>query len=264
MRIVLISDTHYQPRYHDVLAAFVDEIAELEPDCVIHAGDVGERLSGYTAMLDLMARLPCPRLVLTGNHDVWADDGLSSERLWTEILPEMTRAHGAIWLEGENWIKDGLGVCGTNGWYDYSGADPALEYTPEQYYKMIRKVALIDWSWTDIQFAEKLGTAFSDRLAVLDADPAVREILVVTHVPPFDAAIIRRPWKNIQLRNAYSYNLTLGRRIVASKKVKRVVSGHIHRGVRALVNGAETRFDVIEADYGAPGYLLIDYPTPKS
>ncbi|HVO42166.1 MAG TPA: metallophosphoesterase [Aggregatilineales bacterium] len=259
MRVIVISDTHYQPRFHAVLEAHIDTITALRPDCVVHAGDVGERIDGFTAMLRLMERLPCPRLVLTGNHDVWADNGTSSEALWMDVLPRLTRDYGAIWLEAENWSQNGIGICGTNGWYDYSGRDPALKYTDDQYYRMMRKVAPIDWRWTDVEFATLLGEAFSRRLAALDADPTIREILVVTHVPPFEAAIIRRPWRNMGLRNAYSFNLTLGWRIVTSDKVKRVVSGHIHRGVTARVNGAAARFDVVEADYGSPGYVMIDY-----
>ncbi len=111
------------------MAAFVGEIAALKPDAVILAGDVGEGLGGFERMLVLLQALDCPRLILPGNHDLWAEPQASSEARWTEILPRLTREHGAIWLEADNWCRDGLGVCGTIGWYDYTARDPSLDMT---------------------------------------------------------------------------------------------------------------------------------------
>jgi 3',5'-cyclic AMP phosphodiesterase CpdA len=244
----------------------VTEVAALEPDCLILAGDVGERLDGYRDMLQLLQALNCPRLILAGNHDLWARDGVSSEQLWTETLPRLTRDYGAIWLEGENWARDGLGVCGTLGWYDYTGKHPSIPMTDEQYFLDKRRLGMvdgdyIDWLWNDIEFAALIGEAFSARLAALDADPAIREILVVTHVPAFAEAIERRPgdlgWNS---SNAYFYNLTLGDRIAASRKVRRVVSGHTHIGKHAQVGTPERPIDmqVIPADYGRPMWVVLD------
>ncbi len=70
MQIVVTSDTHYHPRWHTAVEASVAEIARLQPDCVILAGDVGERLDGFRQMLRLLERLNCPRLILPGNHDL--------------------------------------------------------------------------------------------------------------------------------------------------------------------------------------------------
>jgi hypothetical protein len=106
-----------------------------------------------------------------------------------------------------------------------------------------------------------IGEAFSARLATLDADPAIREILVVTHVPAFAEAIERKPgdigWNS---SNAYFFNLTLGERIVASRKVRRVVSGHTHIGKHAQVGtpGQPIDMQVLPADYGRPIYVTVD------
>ena len=267
MRIIVTSDTHYLGRWRQKLEANVAEIAALKPDCLVVGGDVGERLSGFEHMLTLLQAVDCPRLVLTGNHDLWSDADQDSKSLWETVLPRLTRKSGAIWLEGENWSQNGLAICGTNGWYDYSGRDPSIELTDAEYFEQKRyhmvDGELINWPWTDIEFARMLGKAFSARLDSLDANPSIREILVVTHVPVFAEAIIRRPevraWA---LTNAYFYNLTLGKRIAASRKVTRVISGHIHVGTTATVKGAGGAIDmrVIDADYGRPAYVVLDYP----
>ena len=123
----------------------------------------------------------------------------------------------------------------------------------------------MNWKRTDIEFANQIGEAFSARLAALDADPSIREILVITHVPPFEEGIVRKPgdfgWN---ISNAYFGNLTLGQRILASRKVTRVISGHTHVGRVAQISGGAGTIDmrVLPADYGKPAYVLLDYDTP--
>jgi predicted phosphohydrolase len=265
MRIVITSDTHYHPRWHAILTEFVKRIAALEPDCVVVAGDVGERVEGFIAMLKLLQHIPCPRLILSGNHDLWSRGGYDSEKLFTEVLPELAQQHGAIWLETENWIRDGLGICGTNGWYDYTGRDPSIPYTEAQYFSQKRMVMadgeFINWLWNDIEVARAMGEAFSQRLRWLDTDPAVRQIVVATHVPCFEQAIERRSgdltWN---LGSAYFYNLTLGQRILVSPKVTHVVSGHTHISKHSRIPTDTHPIDmrVIPADYGKPAYVMIE------
>ncbi len=268
MRIVVTADTHFHAQWQSELARTVQEIADLRPDCVIHAGDVGETVDSFARMLDLLRLLHCPCLVLPGNHDLWSNLGVNSEALWAEILPRLTQEHEMIWLEDTIWTQAGLGVCGTIGWYDYTGRDPSINWTDAQYFMAKGQFMMdglrINWPWNDLDFSAKVGQAFGDRLHHLESDPTIREILVVTHVPTFEATIVRKPddtaWK---VNNAYFYNLTLGKRIAASPKVTRVVSGHTHCGIKTCVEGAAGMIDVrvLAADYGKPAYLVLDYPS---
>lgn len=262
MRIIVTADTHYHPQWHRILRDFVNEIALASPDCVVHCGDVGEDLSGYRAMLDLLRGLGVPCLVLTGNHDLWAEPQASSAEKWAN-LPTITREHRAIWLEGENWTRAGLAICGTNGWYDYSARDPSLSFSPDDYARFKRQYIVdgerIDWDWTDEEFSELIGAAFEQRLAALQDDPAVRDIMVATHVPPFEAALLRKPgdirWNT---SSAYFGNLTLGERIARYDKVRYVVSGHTHTGMIGQIGAIDMR--VLSADYGRPDYEIYDLP----
>ncbi|HLY28148.1 MAG TPA: metallophosphoesterase [Aggregatilineales bacterium] len=263
MRIVVTSDTHYHRQWHTVLTNFAVELADLKPDCLVVAGDVGEGPENFAEMLRLLEVVQCPRLVLSGNHDLWSTRTASSEHLFNTLLPQITDDHGAIWLEGENWICDNVAVCGTNGWYDYSGADPSLPYHTDDYFTFKRKYIVdgdkVDWDWTDVKFAEMLGKHFARRLEALDADAAVQDIIVVTHVPPFAEAIVRKEGNEVWgITNAYFYNLTLGERIKHSAKVRRVVSGHTHVGISAPVADTAIHLDVIPADYGRPAYVVFD------
>ncbi len=266
-RIILLSDTHYQRNWHAILERTMRDIAVFEPDCVVHAGDVGEGLDGYQNMLALLALLDCPRLVLAGNHDLWTyrQTGISTEALWTEVLPCLTRDSGAIWLEGENWIKDGIGVCGSIGWYDYSARDPKQDFSPADYARLKGTVmvdaVMMDWQRTDQVFSDELGMALENRLQALEADSAVREVLVATHVPPFEEGIAREPGNRAwNLANAYFGNLTLGARIEKYAKVRHVISGHTHVGKKATLRGKQgiIEMQVIPADYGHPAFVIVD------
>lgn len=267
MRIVATSDTHWQPWYADALVDLVRSVVALKPDCFILAGDIGESLISAHNMLSILRQIDCPRLILPGNHDLWATGAWRSDLLFDEILPGVVDEYGALWLETNDWKHDGLAICGTIGWYDYSARNPDIFWTDEQYAAAKARFnndgTLIKWPYTDAEFANRIGDAFEARLSALQADPSVREILVVTHMPPFEQAITRLPgnlaWN---IGNAYFYNLTLGRRIVKYPKVTRVLSGHTHIGKDETILTAQGAIDfhVIDSDYGHPVYLTFDYP----
>ena len=70
----------------------------------------------------------------------------------TGIARWRTRQFGAIWLEGENWIQDGLAICGTNGWYEYSGRDPSAPFTDESSFRPL-VIFPFDWPFDFIVFS---------------------------------------------------------------------------------------------------------------
>jgi len=83
----------------------------------------------------------------------------------------------------------------------------------------------VDWDITDEEFAAQELQAFGVRLGKLCRDPAITQILVATHVPPFIENLERRPGDLASsFGNAYCGNLTLGRAIIRCPKVTHVVS----------------------------------------
>lgn len=87
--------------------------------------------------------------------------------------------------------------------------------------------------------ARYLQRGFTRRLAALEADPAVHQIVVITHWPIFEESMPQRPQSAFwSLLSAYMANFTLGRLVRQSRKVTHVVSGHIHRPGRWIIPGA--------------------------
>lgn len=268
VKIIITSDLHLGITQTSTIRDLVNRIADEEPDLIVLAGDIGEGLPLFRECLKLFAGLPGDIAVLAGNHDVWAQENYSSQKLWEHALPEAVQKAGMLWLEETAWQRDGVAVAGSLAWYDYSAADPTLpSYRPGFFAGLKgiynRDAEYVDWSWPDREFAARLGTGLCERLAKLETDSGVRNVVVVTHVPLFEEQILRKPddfdWG---FSNAYFGNLTLGRQVLqTSKKVQMVVSGHTHIGRQGQVKrpdqSALTVF-VLGCYYDAPLYTLID------
>jgi predicted phosphohydrolase len=100
MRVVITADLHYRPSQREVFIAFARQIAAQEPDCFILAGDIGHPLRLFCRALQLFADLPCPKLLIAGNHDLYRGE-FDSRTLWEKELPHAAREEGFIWLENQ-------------------------------------------------------------------------------------------------------------------------------------------------------------------
>jgi predicted phosphohydrolase len=272
MRILVTADLHYAPSRRADYLAFARRVEEMTPDCFVLAGDVGHPLRLFRRGLQLFERLACPRLLIAGNHDVYRsanqtgeDAGCDSRSLWESLLPAVARDAGFTWLEDTTVRLGAVAVCGTLGWYDYSAASPHLPFAVEDY-RQIKKLVnhdadYIDWPWSDRAMARFLARRFAGRLAALEADPAVENIVVVTHMPIFPPALPPYPQSEIySLQRAYLGNFTLGELVQGHAKVSHVVSGHLHRaGQWRIERGSapEIQFHLVGSDKGRPGAVVL-------
>jgi predicted phosphohydrolase len=260
-RICVTSDLHVGITPEPVIRALAGAIAAEGPALTILAGDLGEGLSAYRRCLALFSALPGQLAALAGNHDLWAREGLSSERLWSTELPAATRDAGALWLEEDSWSSEGVGVLGSVAWYDYSAGTRSPPWLPASYYAklkplVVRDAQLLDRGWNDRAFAARVGAGVVARLAALEADRAIDAILVATHVPLFKEQRARMPHAS-RTSWAYFANLTLGDQVRTSPKVRVVCSGHTHWGVDGVVARAPLAplaVVTLNSDYGAPTY----------
>lgn len=267
--IVVTSDLHLGITSPEALRQLRDAIAAAQPELTILAGDQGEPLDYFVACLQIFADLPGAAAVLAGNHDVWARDGHTSRDLWEHELPAATRTAGMLWLEDTSWRSGDLAVAGSLAWYDYSAVDPGAPNPAGDFMTLKRLLnndaRFIDWSWSDPEFALQLGDGLARRLGALEADPDVRDVFVVTHVPICEEQMLRKP-HDLQwgLSNAFFGNMTTGRRALAWGKVRAIVSGHTHLRRMGTVTRAglsPVATAVIPSDYGTPAALAVDTTT---
>lgn len=264
MRIVISADLHYSPRYHANFTSFAAWVKAQRPDCFILAGDIGHPLRFFCRGLELFQDLPCARLLLPGNHDVYRSE-VGSRDLLETWLPHAGRERGYLWLEDEVYLHNGVGICGTMAWYDYSSAAAHLGLSHNGYRTLKGLVNhdadYIDWPWSDRTVARYLARRFMDRLTALAAQPGVRHIVIATHMPLFRQAIPEYRESDVwNLLQAYMGNLTLGAQVRQQAKVTDVVSGHIHRGGDWMLDGPHGPLHVhaIASAKGAPQAVVLD------
>ena len=247
MRIVVTADLHYRPVDRHLYLDLARRIADQRPDCLIVAGDVGHPLRLFRRGLELFNSLQCLKLFVAGNHDLYRSD-YDSRTLWERVLPAEARRAGFVWLEEQVVHIGGIGICGTLGWYDSSTSAGHLSGPAEAYPQLKDLVNhdadYVDWPWSDRAMARYLKRGFGRRLATLHANPAVEQILVVTHMPIFDVTIPTYPQSEVwSLLRAYMGNLALGEEVRACPKVTHVISGHLHRGGAWRIDGAGGNID---------------------
>jgi hypothetical protein len=95
----------------------------------------------------------------------------------------------------------------------------------------------------------------------LEADAAVRQVVIITHMPILACQVL--PWPDNPdwgFMKAYLGNLTLGKEVVRRGKVTHVVSGHTHKGCEGLLDlggGRAVEVRVVGRAEGTPGWVRL-------
>src|SRR5262245_45776249 len=268
VKVAFTSDLHLPITKAERIANLLGEVKGFGPDALVVAGDLAERPPELARCLRIIRdAMTCPVWVLAGNHDLWAHPPYDSHRLWRERLPEAVAEADCRWLEGTAFVLGETAGAGTIAWYDYTAVDPSIKVTALEFAQ--RKInynadALrIDWGWSDPEFAERVSKPFLATLDSLEANPAVKRVVVATHVPLVEEQMCRDPGNpDWAFSNAYFGNLTLGRRVLERRKVCHIISGHTHVGRQARVsraNAEPVEATVLASDYEAPAWLGLTF-----
>ncbi len=251
MRIALTSDLHLDST--DANRALVPLLAEraaaLRPDVLVLAGDISARLPHVEETFAAFAHAAPVRLFVPGNHDVWIArsaqaEGATSNHRHDVELRDVCAAHGFTHLGLGPRVVDGVGFAGSIGWYDYSFRHPAFPFSDEELARKAkgkyRWMDLFYVRWVDVHGRElddaavtaRFAATLREHLAALDADPAVRDIVVVTHHVPY-VDVLRTPAEDKHgYFRTYLGATALGEAIDAhGAKLRAVLHGHLHRPV---------------------------------
>ena len=255
---IITSDLHLGFDPVDCIQFQKDKMLQLDPAVIIIAGDIGESAKNFRKCLSLFSDVECPVGVVIGNHDLYAyDKKYPSEDLWTRVLPGIVKKLGLVWMEEENIIINGTAFVGTVGWYDYSAKTVNM---PDRFYDeekgaIISDGEYINWLRTDKEFAADILAGLVKRLEKAQKDPAIKRIVVVTHVPLFPEQMVHLAGDN-QYADAYFGNFTMGREILRFSKVTDVISGHTHRPVDDMVG--KIRIQIVPSDYFKPAFIVLE------
>lgn len=250
MRIATLSDLHTDFAANRALVVrLATEVHRGGADLVIVAGDVSHHDHHIEALLRALKEAAPIVGYLPGNHDLWtpsrdadARARVDTGRRYRVELRALVESTGALYLPAKPHVFGHVGVAATVGWYDYSFVEPWVRSeVPAQTFATKRWGA---FGWMDAEhttWRDEAGAPMSDpdvaralerelavQLEQLEADPAVRDVVVATHHQPFREVVYRTgslPW---EFFCAFMGSEGLGRTILGAPKVRVAVYGHSH------------------------------------
>lgn len=178
MKFLLTSDTHYgfDKSTHRVHEKFLKKLSEQDFDVLIHAGDIQSDKQHQLPRTLTMFRNAIgdkPFLLVRGNHDFWdaeelTMDGMNLFRSHEEIFSQLNIHH----LDTP-WEKDYIVVAGFDGWYG-----SLIPPTNDEFW-----VPKFNGERCHDYLSKK---AHKDLERLNDLDKQGRQLICVTHFPPFE------------------------------------------------------------------------------
>jgi len=287
MKIAFTTDTHLVCGHEGMtteqqIVDLGDALYAENPDVIAHGGDIGEvrvDQDNITKVLDILGGRGKECVGVLGNHDLWTNSGtVTSNALWSEIIPNIFQEYGWHYLENSNWIKDGVAIVGSYLHYDYSAKDLKgaaanhinanfPDWTQDEYYERMKKRVVNDAKFfrglpNDKKFAKIIGDNFEKRLLEAEADKEVHSIIVITHVPCMPCQITRKSFDwHWSCATAYFGNLSHVESIMKCSKIKFILSGHSHQANRNLIEfnkGQVVDIITLGSDYGKPLFVIAE------
>lgn len=188
MKLGWLSDLHLNFLDAPGRRRFIEELAERLVDAWLFSGDLGEAPTVLGYLEELATLLPVPLYFVLGNHDFYG----GSIRGVTEEVDSLARSRdGLVWLTAAEpqLLTPDLAVVGDDGWGDGRLGDPLgtlvvfndflliQELTGHSRRELIRRLNLLG-----DESARRLGPKLEA------AAERCRNVVVVTHVPPFEGA----------------------------------------------------------------------------
>lgn len=257
MKIGLISDLHTDvtPWNKALVPHLIDAVSAENLDVLVLAGDFARHLVQLSETLNAfhLADLACEKLLVPGNHDIWAIETstVTSEQK-CGIISELCHACGFHPLMDEPFIREKIGFCGTIGWYDYSFAPDGYDFSDAQYAEKELMGAVWNdkryakWNDTDPVVARRFEAALEMQIASIRDD--VSRIVVVTHHVPFRECIRylgELPWDFFR---AFMGSKGLGAQCLREPLVTHALFGHTHQAL-------DMQIDSVRAISAPVGYL---------
>lgn len=254
MRLALVSDLHVDitQKNWELVPQLAELLKIIDPDVFLICGDISPEMGDVEYALDCFSALPCARLFVPGNQDIWImsnylqEEGRDSYEKYYFQLPQVCKRNGFVPLWMEPQIIQGVGFAGSIGWYDFSfrDQDPSQDL-PEATRELQNDIWNdLRWAcWNDVSFLvdEEPGPfrrsdveVARDFLARLDSDletlgqnADVREMVVAMHHPPFAALINGTPGDD-SAYGSFMGSEEMGRMLLRHPKLSTVLCGHLH------------------------------------
>jgi hypothetical protein len=132
IKVVHISDTHMDTSIFDV-GRVLDMVGEVDPDIIVHTGDILTTLSGLESSIDFLVRLSrmSSVYVVVGNHDHWSG-------ITPGVLGDKLSGYDNIHVfDNDALFIDGFWIVGVDDPYTFNDDIDKALYGLDDYYPKI-------------------------------------------------------------------------------------------------------------------------------
>ena len=264
MKIAFISDLHVDisPESFKLIDPIIDRLFAINPDLFIIAGDIAAHTQKFEKTLNKFSSLPCKKLLVAGNHDIWVDSpsslqrGIHSGVKYGEIIPQICKRNDFLYLGLEPHLIDGVGFAGTIGWYDYTMRNKTYDsrfsietYRNKQYNEKL--------TWSDHHYAywmngsgnrrksdeevtQEMEDSLQKQITSLNHQGADK-IFVVTHHVPFSKMLFYPNRLPFDFFSAFMGSEGLGNIILGEHTVTHTICGHSHIKSSLQINHVQAK-----------------------
>ncbi len=188
MRAAWITDIHLNFVGHAERLRFSEEISSRQPDLVLLSGDIGEAPSLVRYLERMAGELRLPFYFVLGNHDYYRG---SVPRVRERVRRCVEQSQHLHWLndEGVVALSERTALVGHDSWADGRLGDFRGSTVELNDFYLVAELHLTHKADRLRAMQELAGEAVEHFCRVLSrAIESHREILLVTHVPPFREA----------------------------------------------------------------------------
>jgi len=288
MRIIATSDLH-----HDI-ARSKGPAEQLAADICAAGGDVlilvGDSACGEPASMDrvlgLFNQFRGDKLAVAGNHELWTYGGACSLVRYENELAEACSRNGFHYLDAAPYVRDGVAVVGSVGWYDYSFLPKSMGI-PRRFYEhkiapgaaarydelrhlfepaddiaMSAHDVTTRWmdgvrvrlSQTDAAFTQRLANRLARDIEAVQEKAT--HVVAAIHTLPFFELVPHSILPNLEFATAFLGSDLLGSVLTDHPRVTHAFCGHSHRHRVHTVDGLTCT--AIGSTYKEKRYEVLD------
>lgn len=229
MKIGFASDWHIdvnkQYKEFDIIDKIKEYLIKQKVDILCYAGDVtGDMKKTIKILNDIQNDTNVIIKAVPGNHDIWTS--YKGRTSWDNYNKFAEQDFSLI--EKPYFINDDWVIIGDMGWYDYSFGPK--HFTEKQFDTMCYQGSM----WSDLEYCnwgkdknKDVTNKMNLKLEKQLEEYKNKNIIVVTHVVPFEECIMKKDNDAWNFFGAYIGNKTLGE-LLKKYSVKISHFGHTH------------------------------------
>ncbi len=187
-RVVWLTDIHLNFLADAKVKAFLSEVAGARPDALLIGGDMGESHDVCDYLGQIAEAIRVPIYFVLGNHDFYYGSIHETRQRVAQFCAAHPRLH-YLSVEDVAELAPHVGLVGHDGWADGRLGDYARSLVAMNDFKLISELTgrnkLDRW-----EVLKALGdeAAAHFRRVLPEALEKYREVVLLTHVPPFREA----------------------------------------------------------------------------